>query len=112
MQMIARAGDEDLIFRIGRVYERAAGWVNRKPPIEARPAWSPPRPQHPQCPGIDAQWVLQAARLNGLTFVDDAMAGEIAGNISSVKAMLGKANDRFKKFAPESLWDRYLTVKD
>ncbi len=108
MQWIARADEEEKLFRTGFVYEQSAGWHIRRPPIDSGPVWTPPLPKHPAVKGIDAQWVLDTARQNGLTFVDGPMAEQIAVNVSSVKSVLAEAAERLRGFEPENLWERYL----
>ena len=109
MQMIARADDENLLFRVGHAYEQATEWHRRKPAIARGALWSPPDPNEPRAEGIDTQWVLDAAARDGLTYVDSPMAGAIAPHVASVKAMLVEARKQLKKTAPEALWNKYLS---
>jgi hypothetical protein len=44
--------------------------------------------------GIDARWVMDLARLTGLTFVAESDAEPIAASIAPVKAMLAEARAR------------------
>jgi aspartyl-tRNA(Asn)/glutamyl-tRNA(Gln) amidotransferase subunit A len=34
MQIVGRAFDEPTVFRIGAAYERAAGWIDKRPSME------------------------------------------------------------------------------
>ena len=106
--MIARANDEHLLFRVGHAYEQSTEWHRRKPTLAAGALWSPPAPNEPRAEGIDAQWVLDAAARDGLTYVDSPMAGTIAPHVASVKAMLAEARKHLKMTAPEALWNKYL----
>ena len=104
MQMISRANDENLLFRVGHAYEQATEWHRRKPAMAAGALWSPPDPNEPSAEGIDAQWVLDAAARDGLAYVDSPMAVAIAPHVASVKAMLAEARKQLKMTAPEALW--------
>jgi hypothetical protein len=49
-------------------------------------------PPHPAAPSaVDAQWVLDYARLTGLSFVEEADAGPIAASIGPHKTQLARA---------------------
>ena len=55
------------------------------------PAQPPPSPQ---AGAIDPRWVLDFARLTGLSYVTEADAGPIAAALAPVKAQLAEARDR------------------
>jgi Asp-tRNA(Asn)/Glu-tRNA(Gln) amidotransferase A subunit family amidase len=96
MQLIGRAWEEGTVLRIGHAYEQAAGWHRRRPPIRPGivPATQAPAPSEPTA--VDAQWVLDFARLTGLSFVDASDAEPIAASIGPVKAMLAEARQRLQ----------------
>lgn len=96
MQLIGRAWEENTVLRIGHAYEQAAGWHQRRPPIRSRvlSALTPPAPPEPAA--IDAQWVLDFARLTGLSFVTDTDAEPIAASIGPVKAHLSAARQQLE----------------
>ena len=84
------------MLRIGHAYEQAAGWHQRRPPIrpEMMSATQAPAPLEPAA--VDAQWVLDFARLTGLSFVDASDAEPIAASIGPVKAILAEARQRLQ----------------
>jgi aspartyl-tRNA(Asn)/glutamyl-tRNA(Gln) amidotransferase subunit A len=94
MQVIGRAWEEGTVLRVGHAYEQAAGWYQRRAPVKPGPipAASPASPA--STGGIDAQWVMDFARLTGLSFVAESDAGPIAASIAPVKAMLAEARAR------------------
>jgi Asp-tRNA(Asn)/Glu-tRNA(Gln) amidotransferase A subunit family amidase len=91
MQLVGRAWEESTLLRIGHAYEQAAGWHRRRPPLEARTVAQPAAPPAPAAGAVDAQWVLDFARLTGLSFVTEADAKPIATALSPVKAQLAEA---------------------
>jgi hypothetical protein len=96
MQLIGRAWEEGTMLRIRHAYEQAAGWHQRRPPIRpgTMPATQAPAPSGPTV--VDAQWVLDFARLTGLSFVAASDAEPIAASIGPVKAMLAEARQRLQ----------------
>ena len=94
MQLIGRAWEESTVLRIGHAYEQAAGWHTHRPPLEAKPVPQPPAPPAPPSGSVDAQWVLDFARLTGLSFVTEADAAPVAAALSPVKAQLAEARER------------------
>src|SRR5262249_48829169 len=94
MQLVGRAWEESTVLRIGHVYEQAAGWHTRRPPLEAKSLPQPTPPPAPSSGPVDAQWVLDFARLTGLSFVTEADATPIAAALSPVKAQLAEARQR------------------
>jgi aspartyl-tRNA(Asn)/glutamyl-tRNA(Gln) amidotransferase subunit A len=94
MQLIGRAWEESTVLGVGYAYEQAAGWYTRRPSIEAGPV-PPATPAVPSLVGgIDARWVLDFARLTGLSFIAEGDAEPIAASIGPVKAMLAEARVR------------------
>lgn len=91
MQLVGRAWDESMLLRIGHAYERAADWSTRRAPLAARTL--PPReaPPAPPLSAVDAQWVMDFARLTGLSFVTEADAAPVAAALSPVRAQLDAA---------------------
>src|SRR5262245_12895485 len=94
MQLVGRAWEESTVLRIGHADEQAAGWYTRRPPLEAKPVPQPTPPSEPPAGSVDAQWVLDFARLTGLSFVTEADAAPIAAALSPVKAQLAEARQR------------------
>lgn len=91
MQLIGRAWEENTVLRFGHAYEQAAGWHKRRAPITAE-GEPPVHPPHPAAPSaVDSQWVLDYARLTGLSFVEEADAGPIAASIGPHKTQLARA---------------------
>ena len=82
------------MLRIGHAYEQATGWHTHRPPLEAKPVPQPTPPPAPPSGSVDAQWVLDFARLTGLSFVTEADAAPIAAVLSPVKAQLAEARER------------------
>jgi hypothetical protein len=79
---------------VGHAYEQAAGWYQRRAPIKPGPIPSASPVTPASAGGIDAQWVLDFARLTGLSFVAASDAEPIAASIAPVKAMLAEARAR------------------
>jgi aspartyl-tRNA(Asn)/glutamyl-tRNA(Gln) amidotransferase subunit A len=94
MQVIGRAWEESTVLRVGYAYEQAAGWYQRRAPIKPGPLPSASPPSPAATGAIDAQWVLDFARLTGLSFVTESDAEPIAASIAPVKAMLAEARAR------------------
>ena len=94
MQLIGHAWEESTMLRIGHAYEQAAGWSQRRPPIQSAPIPIAPRAAASEPTPVDAQWVLDFARLIGLSFVTAADAEPIAASIGPVKAQLAEARRR------------------
>lgn len=96
MQLIGRAWEESTVLRIGHAYEQAAGWYQQRPPLHAFPV-SPQVAAAPVEPSaVDAQWIVDFARLTGLEFVTVADAEPIAASIGPVKAQLASARQRLE----------------
>jgi hypothetical protein len=91
MQLIGRAWEESTLLRLGHVYEQAAGWHHKRPPIRAGALPPSPPPAQTEPSAIDAQWVLDFARLTGLSFVTEADAGPVAASIGPHKTQLAVA---------------------
>lgn len=94
MQLIGRAWEESTVLRLGHAYEQAAGWYTHRPLLEARPVPQPAAPPAPPGSGVDAQWVLDFARLTGLSFVTEDDAVPVAASLSPVQAQLAEARQR------------------
>jgi aspartyl-tRNA(Asn)/glutamyl-tRNA(Gln) amidotransferase subunit A len=94
MQIIGRAWEESTVLRLGYAYEQAAGWYQRRAPIRPGPIPAASPVASASAGGIDAQWVLDFARLTGLSFVAASDAEPIAASIAPVKAMLTEARTR------------------
>jgi aspartyl-tRNA(Asn)/glutamyl-tRNA(Gln) amidotransferase subunit A len=91
LQLIGRAWEESTILRIGYAYEQAVGWYTRRPLLEAKTVPQPTPPPPPPAGSVDAQWVLDFARLTGLSFVTEADAAPVAAALSPVRAQLTEA---------------------
>jgi aspartyl-tRNA(Asn)/glutamyl-tRNA(Gln) amidotransferase subunit A len=94
LQVVGRAWTEGTVLHIGHAYEQAAGWYRRRPSLKALPV--PPAPAVAPSPTgvVDAQWVLDFARLTGLSFVTAADAAPVAASIAPVKTQLAEARQR------------------
>jgi aspartyl-tRNA(Asn)/glutamyl-tRNA(Gln) amidotransferase subunit A len=91
MQIVGRAWTEHTLFRLGHAYEQAAGWVQRRAPLTAQSALMQPAPQPSEAAAVDAAWVLDYARLTGLSFVTEADAEPIAASVGPHKTQLAEA---------------------
>jgi aspartyl-tRNA(Asn)/glutamyl-tRNA(Gln) amidotransferase subunit A len=91
LQLIGRAWDESTLLQVGYAYEQSAGWYRRRPPIEAGPMPQSSPSASAETSAIDTQWVLDVARLTGLSFIAENDAAPIAASIGPVKAMLAEA---------------------
>ena len=94
MQVIGRAWEEGTVLRVGHAYEQASDWHQRRAPIKPGPIPSASPTSSTSTGGIDAQWVMDFARLTGLSFVAESDAEPIAASIAPVKAMLAEARAR------------------
>ncbi|MGE3538033.1 MAG: amidase [Candidatus Tectimicrobiota bacterium] len=94
MQLVGRSWDEPTVLRLGHAYEQAAGWSTRQAPLSATEVTPPTPPPTPPGGTVDAQWVLDFARLTGLTFVTEADAVPVAAALSPVKTQLAEARAR------------------
>ena len=79
------------VLRIGHAYEQAAGWYTQSPPIRSAALPPPAVPSDVEPSAVDAQWVLDFARLTGLDFVTETDAEPVAVSIGQVKALLAVA---------------------
>jgi aspartyl-tRNA(Asn)/glutamyl-tRNA(Gln) amidotransferase subunit A len=91
LQVVGRAWAEATLFRLGHAYEQATGWVQRRAPIAASGTPLQPTPQTSEPAAVDAAWVVDFARLTGLSFVTEADAGPIAASIGPQKTQLAAA---------------------
>jgi aspartyl-tRNA(Asn)/glutamyl-tRNA(Gln) amidotransferase subunit A len=88
MQLIGRAWDESTVLRIAHAYERATDWHKRRAPIcVGGVTTSTPRVEY-GAGLVDAQWVLDFARLVGLSFITPRNAEPIAAYLGPLKARL------------------------
>ena len=101
VQLIGRPWAEGTVLRIGHAYERAARWHTRRPPIDGTAVPSltvePASVDDVDDVSIGAQWVLDQARLTGLSFVGPEDAGPIAASIGPVRAQLAHARARLNQ---------------
>ncbi len=91
LHLVGRAWEESAILRIGHAYEQNAGWFARRPPLTAEAVPAPTPPPAPPRDATDARWVLDFARLTGLTFVTEADAAPVAAALGPVRAQLAEA---------------------
>jgi hypothetical protein len=94
MQLVGRAWEESTLLRIGHAYERAAGWYTHRAPLDARTLPPLDAPPAPPTSTVDAQWVMDFARLTGLSFVTEADAAPVAAALSPVRAQLEEARQQ------------------
>jgi aspartyl-tRNA(Asn)/glutamyl-tRNA(Gln) amidotransferase subunit A len=94
MQLIGRAWEEGTVLRAGYAYEQAANWYQRRAPIKPGPIPAASAASPSPAGSVDAQWVLDFARLTGLSFIAESDAEPIAASIAPVKAMLAEARTR------------------
>lgn len=99
LQLIGRAWEEATLLRIGAAYERATEWYRRRPPLSAATVEnaSPPSTKSAdQTMGatLDARWVLDYARLTGLSFITEADAEPLAATVGPMKAQLAVAREQ------------------
>jgi aspartyl-tRNA(Asn)/glutamyl-tRNA(Gln) amidotransferase subunit A len=94
LQLVGRAWEESTVLRVGHAYEQTAGWYQRRPPIQAGPMPPASPAASAQTRPSDAQWVLDMARLTGLSFIAESDAAPIAASIGPVKALLAEARTR------------------
>lgn len=108
MQLTGSANREGLLFRVGHAYEASTPWHKRKPPVSPGDMWNPPVPDEPQAAGVDIQWVLDMAKINKLSFVNENIAESIVKHVSPVKAVLAEAREYIKQHVQENPWHPYI----
>lgn len=93
LQITGRAWDEGTVLRVGHAYEQATDWSRNRAPITAEtdPTEHAPEPALPSA--IDANWVMEFARLTDLTFVTADDAEPLAQSIGPQKTQLQRARD-------------------
>jgi aspartyl-tRNA(Asn)/glutamyl-tRNA(Gln) amidotransferase subunit A len=103
MQLVAKPWEEATLFRLGHAYERAAGWYKQRPP--AFPSEIPPRfgvaaeaspIEDSGGTSVTPEWVMDFARLQGMTFVTEDDARHIAPLLAPVKDQLNEARKVLK----------------
>jgi aspartyl-tRNA(Asn)/glutamyl-tRNA(Gln) amidotransferase subunit A len=88
LQLVGRAWEEGVLLRLGYAYEQETGWYQRRPPLSAGTIQPATSVQAFEPGDVDAAWVMDFARLTGLSFVDEDDAAPIAASIGPVKALL------------------------
>ncbi len=91
LQAVGRAWEEAVVLRLGHAYEQAAGWHQRRAPVAAGAQLPVPMPHPSEASAIDAAWVLDYARLTGLSFVTEEDAVRVATSIGPQKTQLANA---------------------
>jgi aspartyl-tRNA(Asn)/glutamyl-tRNA(Gln) amidotransferase subunit A len=94
LQLIGRAWQEGTLLQVGYAYEQHAGWCQRRAPIQAGSTPQASSSATAETSAVDAQWVLDVARLTGLSFISDSDVAPIAASIGPVKTMLAEARTR------------------
>ena len=91
LQLTGRAWEEQTILGVGYAYEQATEWSEKIAPInaETKPPDHLPEATHPS--EINANWIMDFARLTGLTFVTEDDAGGIAQSIGPQKTQFRRA---------------------
>ena len=93
MQLTGRAWEEGTVLRLGHAYEQATNWSKVRAPLNAdtNPPEHVPEPALPSA--IDANWVLDYARLTGLSYVTADDAEVLAQSIGPQKTQLHRARE-------------------
>jgi aspartyl-tRNA(Asn)/glutamyl-tRNA(Gln) amidotransferase subunit A len=94
VQLVGAAQRDHLLLQVGHAYETARGPFTREPPM--RPGESLrvlAEEAQSTLPQLSASQVLEAARLLGLAYIQEADAGGIAASIGPIKAALARAAD-------------------
>ncbi|MBI3968345.1 MAG: hypothetical protein HY329_22135 [Chloroflexi bacterium] len=103
MQIVTRAFDEATGFRLAHAYEQATAWHRRLPPLSSTDSEtagdseiagqrdSGTEGSASSARSADEGWVLELARLIGLTYVTDADAKDVAAALRPVQAGLMEA---------------------
>jgi Asp-tRNA(Asn)/Glu-tRNA(Gln) amidotransferase A subunit family amidase len=91
LQLTGRAWEESTVLRLGHCYEQASGWYRHRAPMNAElsPPVHAPQPALPSA--VDPQWILDYARLTGLSFVTVDDAEPIAQSIGPQMTQLKQA---------------------
>ena len=102
LQLIGRGWAEGTLLRIGHAYEQATAWHARRPadmpaarPLEARIGTT----SSEAGPTDDGRWVMDQARLLGLTFVQAEDAEPIAASIGPARVQLAGARTSLDRSA-------------
>jgi aspartyl-tRNA(Asn)/glutamyl-tRNA(Gln) amidotransferase subunit A len=103
LQLIGRAWAEGTLLRIGHTYEQATPWHVRRPAPSA--SHLAPAPLEAwlgdarEAGTTDGPWVMDQARLMGLTFVRIEDAGPVAASIGPARAQLAEARAGLERSA-------------
>ncbi|MEM7750698.1 MAG: amidase [Pseudomonadota bacterium] len=91
LELTGRAWEEATVLRLGHAYEQATDWSTHRAPLNAQ---SDP-PEHAPIAAlpsaISPDWVMDYARLTGLTFVTEEDAEPLAQSIGPQKTQLARA---------------------
>ena len=94
LQVVGRAWEEGRVLGIGHAYQSATDWHRRRPPLAPGTTIDDaPAPTAPDGPCGPA-WILDYARRNGLTFVEEADAAPVAASVAPVKEQLARGRER------------------
>lgn len=104
MQLVGRSMQEQTLFQIADAYENATGWPEQMPPLEGGSLRKLPDPEVESSVSIDARWIMDAAKLNGMTFVKADMADSIASHVNGVKAKFNEARKCLHATEASSKW--------
>jgi aspartyl-tRNA(Asn)/glutamyl-tRNA(Gln) amidotransferase subunit A len=104
MQLVGRSMQEQTLFQIADAYENATGWPKQIPPLKGGSLRKISDPEVESSVAIDAQWIMDAAKLNGMTYVTTDMADSIASHVNGVKAKLNEARNYLLETEAKSTW--------
>jgi aspartyl-tRNA(Asn)/glutamyl-tRNA(Gln) amidotransferase subunit A len=90
LQVVGRAWEESLVLRVGHAYQQATDWHRREPPLMSFPPDTTAAAPAMTDSRFDAAWILDYARLHGLSFVEESDAGAIAASTAPAKKARGQ----------------------
>ena len=91
LQITGRAWEEETVLRLGHAYEQAAEWTQKRAPLNAETQPPDHAPEAALPSEIDANWVMDLARLTGLAFITEEDADPIAQSIGPQKTQLRRS---------------------
>ena len=107
LQLIGRAWAEGTLLRIGYAYEQATAWYAQRPPPSASHLAPAPLEARlvdaPEIGTTDGRWVMDQARLMGLTFVRLEDGDSVAASIGPARAQLAEARARLERSVQPSV---------
>ncbi len=102
MQLAGRMWEDRTVLQVGQVYEQSTEWHKRRAPVNPGPLPPPVQKAPAKEPKVTAQYVMDKARLEGLSYITQADAEVIATMVDPVRTQLAFARQWLEKLDPKS----------